>query len=242
MPLTTEILPLRCGTIRAPANALELDAPGEVVLPVYAYLITHPSKRSVVFDAGLARTDHGRIVGKTFHNELPEGHDVAARLNAAGVDPGRVEGIVLSHSHYDHMGGASLIPNARILIHRQEELRSLDTGHDLVRTEDSHDLFGDGSVEVFATPGHTCGHQSLRVRREGGSDVLAGDACYYCHSLDRDDADQPYAFDKDQYVATKRRLMAMRAAGDFIIPGHDESFLDRIPKGSAVRVSALSHL
>lgn len=240
MGKTTEILPLRCGTIRAPANALEVGGPGDLTLPVYAYLITHASGRMMLFDAGLARSDHGQTIAQVFQNDLPEGHDVAARLIAAGVDPARVEGVVASHSHYDHIGGVALVPNARIFIHRQEELRNLDTGHDLVRTEDSLDLFGDGSVEVFATPGHTCGHQSLRVRREGGSDVLAGDACYFCRSLDRDDVDQPYVFDKVQYVETKRRLAQMRADGDFVVPGHDETFLENIPHGSAIRVGALS--
>jgi len=239
---TTEVLPLRCGTIRVPAHFLETNSAGDLVLPVYAYLITHPSGRSALFDAGLARSDDGRTLFDAFHNELPEGHDVAARVTAAGVDPARIESLVASHCHYDHVGGAALIPNARILIHRQEELRNLDSGHDLVRTDDSHDLFGDGSVEVFATPGHTCGHQSLRVRRQGGSDVLAGDACYFCRSLDRDEVDQPHPFDGAQYLATKRRLVQMRAEGDFVVPGHDESFLDNIPKDSAVRVSALSRL
>ncbi len=242
MGSTTEILPLRCGTIRAPANALELDGPGDLVLPVYAYLITHPTGRMMLYDAGLALTDDGRTVSKVFRNELPEGHDVAARLVAAGVDPARIEGVVASHSHYDHVGGVSLVPNAHIFIHQREELRDLDAGHDLVRTNERLDLFGDGSVEVFATPGHTSGHQSLRVWREGGADVLTGDACYFCRSLDRDDADQPYAFDKVQYLETKRRLVQMRANGDFIIPGHDEGFLDNIPTGSAVQVSALSRL
>lgn len=242
MGSTTEILPLRCGTIRAPANALEVDGPGDLVLPVYAYLITHPSGRMMLYDAGLALTDHGRTVSKVFHSELPEGHDIAARLVAAGVDPARIEGVVASHSHYDHVGGTPLIPNAKIFIHQHEELRDLDAGHDLVRTDERLDLFGDGSVEVFATPGHTSGHQSLRVWREGGADVLAGDACYFCRSLDRHDVDQPYAFDKVQYLETKRRLARMRANGDFIIPGHDEGFLDNIPTGSAVRVNALSRL
>ncbi len=89
--------------------------------------------------------------------------------------------------------------------------------------------------------GHTAGHQSLRVRRFGGGhDVLTGDACYFCRALDRADADQPHAFDKDAYVASKRRFMEMRAAGDFIVPGHDPAFLDAIPAGSSVRPRAVS--
>jgi len=240
--VSTEILPLRCGTIRAPARYLERGVEGDLTLPVYAFLVTHASGRAALFDAGLALADHGQTLFEVFQNDLPAGHDVAARVAASGTDPTRIEAVVLSHTHYDHVGGVPLIPNARLLVHRQEELRSLDSGHDIVLTEDSHDLFGDGSVEVFATPGHTCGHQSLRVFREGGCDVLAGDACYFCRSLDRDEVDQPQPFDKAQYLATKRRLARMRADGDFIIPGHDEAFLDNVPRGSAVRVGPASRL
>lgn len=242
MRKTTQILPLRCGTIRAPAKSLESGASGELTLPVYVFLITHPSGRMALFDAGLAKADDGVTLFEVYRNALPEGHDVAARVAAAGSDPARIESLVLSHTHYDHVGGADLIPNARVLLHRQEELRTLESRHDIVRTDDSFDLFGDGSAEVFATPGHSCGHQSLRVFREGGADVLAGDACYFCRSLDRDEVDQPYPFDKAQYLETKRRLMRMRADGDFVIPGHDEAFLDAIPPGSAVRPTALSRL
>lgn len=242
MSQTTEILPLRCGTLRAPGKMLERGAQGDFTLPVYAFLITHTSGRAVVFDAGLAPSDHDQVLFDAFHNTLPPGHDVAARVAAAGVEPGRIEALVISHSHYDHVGGAHLLPNARVILHRREELRTLDAGRDLLLVDETHDVFGDGSVEVFATPGHTCGHQSVRVFREGGADILAGDACYFCRSLDHDEVDQPFPFDKAQYVATKRRLAAMRAQGDFVIPGHDESFLDQIPPGSAVRASVLSRL
>jgi glyoxylase-like metal-dependent hydrolase (beta-lactamase superfamily II) len=238
---TVEVLPLRCGTIRAPAKFLETGAEGEAVLPVYAYLIRHPDRGAALFDAGLAPEHDGQTLFEAFRNELPTGHDVASRVAAAGEDPNRIEALVLSHTHYDHLGGADLIPNARILLHRKEDPRELG-GRDLLRTDDVHDLFGDGSVEVFATPGHTCGHQSLRVWREGGSDVLAGDACYYCRSLDREDADQPHPFDAAQYVATKRRLALMRAQGAFVVPGHDERFLDQRPAASAIRITDLSRL
>ena len=242
MRRTTDILPLRCGTLRAPGKMLERGAQGDFTLPVYAFLIIHTSGRAAVFDAGLAPSDHGQVSFEAFHNELPAGHDVAARVAAAGIEPGRVEALVLSHTHYDHVGGAPLLPNARVIVHRREELRTLDAARDLLLVDETHDVFGDGSVQVFATPGHTCGHQSLRVFREGGADVLAGDACYFCRSLDHEEVDQPFPFDKAQYVATKRRLAAMRAQGDFVIPGHDEAFLEQIPPGSAVRASALSRL
>ena len=177
-----------------------------------------------------------------FANTLPAGQDVASRLEQLEIGQGGLGGVILSHAHYDHAGGLPLIGDAPVFAHRDEDLSAVDAARDVRRITDGFDVFGDGSVEVFATPGHTNGHQSLRVRRFGGYDVLTGDACYFCRSLAREDADQPHAFDKERYVATKRRLADMQARGDFIVPGHDDAFLDNIPLGSALRVSRASRL
>lgn len=243
------IQPLRCGVIEAPAHLVEAGGDGPAVLPVYAFLITHPAGGQVLYDTGMHPDDHGRVVSEHYRFRVPPEATIAAQLAAHGVDPAALRVVVLSHIHSDHGGGMALLPNARILVNRHEEAaaraaggsyRYVDHGHDKQLIDGDHDLFGDGSVEILATPGHTCGHQSLRVRRFGCFDVLAGDACYFCRSLARDDADQPSADDPALYLATKRRLMAMQAGGDFIVPGHDDAFLTRIPSDSAVAGLAFS--
>jgi glyoxylase-like metal-dependent hydrolase (beta-lactamase superfamily II) len=238
-----EIIPLRCGTIRAPAELFEVDGVGESTAPVYAFLITHPTKPPVLFDTGLHPDFHEKLYLDLFANSVPAGQDIGSRLEQSGVVPNGLGGVILSHGHYDHAGGLPLIGDVPVFVHRDEDLSAVEAGRDIRRTGDVHDVFGDGSVELFATPGHTRGHQSLRVRRFGGGhDVLAGDACYFCRSLGRTDADQPHAFDKPLFVESKKRLAAMQAAGDFVIPGHDEAFLDQIPEGSSVRINALSRV
>ncbi len=242
MAATPEIIPMRCGTIRGPVDSFETGSTGDSVLPVYAYLITHPTAAPVLFDTGLHPDKDGRVQAKVLHNEAPAGQDVVSRLRTLGVAPRELHAVVLSHAHYDHAGGLPLLGDAPTLIHRDEDASRIELSSSSRRTGETLDIFGDGSVEVFATPGHSPGHQSLRVRRFGGYDVLAGDSCYFCRSLDRTDADQPHAFDKPVYQASKRRLAAMRDQGDFVIPGHDEGFLDQIPEHSAVRPHAVSRL
>ncbi len=235
-----EIQPLRCGSIEAPAHLMEAGGEGMLDFPVWAFLITHPSRGRALFDVGMHPRHDGRLRFEHYRFHVPAGHDIASQLEAHGVAPGEVPTVVLSHIHSDHVGGMALVPNARIVLNRAEEEAArgtpnysfVDHGHDKLLIDGDHDLFGDGSVEVLATPGHTCGHQSLRVRRFDRADVLAGDACYFCRSLARDDFDQPSADIPELYVATKRRLQAMQAAGDFVVPGHDEAVLAAVPADS----------
>lgn len=240
------IHPLECGTITAPADVFQLGLTGDRTVPVMAFLIVHPTRGMAVFDTGLRPDMDDRLLFGAYACSLPEGHDLASRLRALDVDPDRVERLVASHSHFDHLGAADLLPNADLYIHAAELARSLadhprahgrvalEMGHRRVLTGDSHDLFGDGSCELFHTPGHTCGHQSLRVKRAGGHDVLAGDACYFCETLEPLGV-QPRPEDREVYLATLTRLRAMARDGDFVVPGHDLAFLENPPPMSAIR-------
>lgn len=86
--------------------------------------------------------------------------------------------------------------------------------------EGEHDLYGDGSVVLLPTPGHTPGHQSLRLRLEGEELVLCADACYFADWMDSEET-PPYGFDKHQELASLRKLRSLRDAGSRLIFGHD---------------------
>ena len=125
---------------------------------------------------------------------------VDAQLQANSQDPDRVDFVVVSHLHFDHVGGLSMVPNATVVVQRKEwggrhgraqdaetlhERKDYDLGHPLRLIDGEHDLFGDDAVVCIPTPGHTVGHQSLRVRLSTGQQVvLASDCCYFSRTLD----------------------------------------------------------
>lgn len=236
-----EILPLECGATRGPVHLLEQGRDGIVDLPAYAFLIRHPTGGDVVFDAGLPPSMHGGKLAGLFDIDVPAGQGLDEQLARHDVDAARIGRVVLSHAHVDHCAGVELLPNAEIWIARREyeamrdQVPALNLGHKRRLVDGDHDLFGDGSVEIIATPGHSCGHQSLRVRQGDAHDVLAGDACYFCGSLSDPDSRQPHAHDHEAYRASLERLRDMQRRGAFVVPGHDPAFFDRIPAGSALR-------
>ena len=92
-------------------------------------------------------------------------------------------------------------------------------------------MFGDGSVVCLPTHGHTRGHQSLKVRTEGGDVVLAADACYFCQTL-RERRLPRFAYDKDQMLASLDSLEALEKSGARIFFGHDPEFWQTVPQAT----------
>ena len=116
-----------------------------------------------------------------------------AQLEAIGVRPEQITHVAFSHTHGDHVGNANLFTAATLYIQQAEydaafgpeaatkwnfEVSSYDKlrASRTVKLNGDHDVFGDGSVILVATPGHTPGHQSLLVRLpKRGPVILSGD-------------------------------------------------------------------
>lgn len=238
-----------CGWLTLPAALLLEGEAGSLTVPVPAYLIRHP-KGSALFDTGLhtdTQTDADRRLGRLapFHRvHFAAGEEISSRLAALDVAPGRIDYVVNSHLHFDHCGGNEQIPNATLIVQRSEweaahdadlvekvfyASHDYDHGHRLHTVDGEHDLFGDGSVVCIPTPGHTPGHQSLRVRIGGEDVVLAGDACYLRRTLE--ELHLPaVCFDREQMLASLRRLRALRDGGTRIVTGHDPELWATIPQ------------
>lgn len=152
------------------------------------------------------------------------------------IDVESVSKIILTHLHFDHAGALSLFPESTPIIvqraewdagqHSQAIARNIfvpkdyaGTDRPVVLIDGDHDLFGDGSIELLPTPGHTPGHQSVRV----GDVVIGGDVVLYASSLN----DRKFGAlidDPDAQLKSADRLRALREKGLQIQPGHDPEF------------------
>ncbi len=230
------VRPLECGWLTADAGTLIQGQQGPMRIPVAAFLIEHPDGIAV-FDTGmhpeLVQTkERMRSTAELFEVEQSEAWTLTGQLAAAGVAPEDVAIAVVSHLHFDHCGGLGQVPDARLVVQSDEWTAAsdegmidfgvynpgdFDLGHDRQLLDGEHDLFGDGSVRLLPTPGHTAGHQSMLIE---GRLLLVGDACYCRLALDLD-APPPFAADEVRQRAGFSWLRQQEAAGIDLVFSHD---------------------
>ena len=248
-----KVFALTCGHLTGDLGHLMEGGEGRVRVPIPAYLIEHP-KGTAVFDTGMhpdCQHDPAARVGPRmtglFEFDYHPGEEISTRLEALDRDPVKIDLVINSHFHFDHVGGNALIPNATMLVQRREwdagmdpemsakrgfNPRDFDLGHKLRLVDGEHDVFGDGSVVCLPTHGHTPGHQSLKLRLMGGDVVLAADSCYFCQTL-RERRLPRYVYDREAMLASLDRLAALEQGGARIFFGHDPEFWQTVPQAPA---------
>lgn len=168
-----------------------------VALSCNAYLIRRAG-RWLMWDTGIddavAEQPGGRVIAHGITGIVTR--TIRAQLADVGIAAADVGTVLLSHAHFDHIGNAALFPHATWYMARHEHdamfgPRYQEYGYapSLYRclratqvqlTDGDLDLFGDGSVRIISTPGHTPGHCSLLVRLAGtGPVLLSGDVAHY---------------------------------------------------------------
>lgn len=199
----------QCGTLKCKLQAIKMNTGlGEdYEIPVPWYLITHPDG-NVVIDGGNAPAVvadppayWGEVLTAAYWPEMTADEAVVPQLEKAGFDPADVRWIVQSHLHIDHTGAVASVahfPNAEVLVTRKEyeyahnpdwfstnSYVEADFNDERIKWvlledhEDGYDLFGDGTLRCWYSPGHSPGHQSFTVKLpETGSHLLAVDAAY----------------------------------------------------------------
>jgi N-acyl homoserine lactone hydrolase len=143
---------------------------------------------------------------------------LAAQLQELGVKPDDIKFVGISHTHPDHAGNVELFPKSMLMVQKAEyEWPDAKGGprfapeHPVTKLEGDRDVFGDGSVTIISTPGHTPGHQSLLVKLpKTGAVLLTGDAVHFKANWDGrvvPDAN----FDKEKTAASMTRMADLLA-------------------------------
>jgi glyoxylase-like metal-dependent hydrolase (beta-lactamase superfamily II) len=138
---------------------------------------------------------------------------LASQLDQLSVKPDDIKYVAISHTHPDHIGNIELFPRTMLLVQKAEYewpgpggAPRFKAEHPVTKLEGDHDVFGDGSVTILATPGHTPGHESLLVKLpKTGALVLSGDAAHFKANWDNRRVPS-INFDKEKTVASMQRI------------------------------------
>lgn len=176
----------------------------KIWVPVSSYLIEHP-KGLVLVDTGwheeirLNQKKHlGRLAYSMFRGDLPEGDSIAEKLHSLGIKSEDLDFVILTHLHSDHVSGLKHVQDAKRILTSEIEWKAahrrmgyiksmwqgvaIETFHftDIPHgpTHQGCDLFGDGSLYLVHTPGHSDGMVAVLVKMQKGWLVLASDVGY----------------------------------------------------------------
>lgn len=231
-----------------------------VELPLQAFLIEHRDGL-VLFDTGIdpsIQSDRSYIkqaigrflLPRIFRFHLKASDRIDHALASAGVAPSDIQTAIISHLHFDHVGGIAQLPQADLLVSAREwailsashperewilrehiEIPAAKWRQITFQPSDDplfdgfdgiHDVAGDGTLILLPTPGHTVGSMSMLIRQEGWDPIiLVGDLTYEAELLGRDIV--PGTGDRDTLLASfaKVRRLKQRLPDLTIVASHD---------------------
>jgi glyoxylase-like metal-dependent hydrolase (beta-lactamase superfamily II) len=130
--MSLSLYALTCGHLEGEFGRFMEGGEGNITVPIPVFLIEHPKGRAL-FDTGLhpdcqydAAGRLGERMTNLFKISCRPGEEVSARLEAIDRDPARIDLVINSHFHFDHVGGNALIPNATMLVQHREWDASMD--------------------------------------------------------------------------------------------------------------------
>ena len=175
---------------------------------------------------------------------------LASQLAEIGVAPIQITHLAFSHTHGDHVGNANLFTAATLYIQEPEydaafgpnaaKFNFVASNYDklranpVVKLKGDHDVFGDGSVRIISTPGHTPGHQSLLVRLpRTGPVLLSGDVTHFEDNWVNRRV-PGFNFNRDESLKSMEKVSALLAStGAQLWINHDKAHSARIPRSPA---------
>ncbi len=183
---------------KALQDPLDDEVGTKIYEPWTCYVVDHP-QGPVLFDTGITSeilTDPKGVLGPwgdMFELHMTEADTILALLATIGLEPASIPKVVMSHLHHDHAAALPLFRHAEIYV-QEEELRfahnppvyqanayvpaQFEGDYRWNLLDGERDLFGDGRIVLFPTPGHTPGHQSARIALDNQVVLILFDATY----------------------------------------------------------------
>jgi N-acyl homoserine lactone hydrolase len=192
----------------------------------------------------------GAIPARFTRPHVEPGRDLPAQLRERGIEARELPMVVMTHLHLDHASGISAFPNSTFVVSAPEwhgattdprpllrsyrpaqydyvfDYRTLSYEGERIASYSTFgrtfDLFGDGSVRLAFTPGHSAGHQSVIARLRDRDLVIAGDAIFTLGQLG-DAPEPPRPLDRHTWRRSRQELalFARQYPQAVIVPGHD---------------------
>lgn len=182
--------------------------------------------------------------------EMTRDDMVSAQIDALGYDLADVEYVVLSHLHVDHAGDVTGFPDAEFIVQQAEleycfwpadpiqrgfyllgDFGRLRTGdYDVTVIDGGFDVFGDGTIELIPTPGHTPGHQSLKFELDSKTVILGADIAHHMSGYEAELV-APFNWDTEASIASIRRIKNLARQTDAeVYITHDADRLADLPE------------
>ncbi len=230
------------------------------MLPLNAYLIDHPEGRFLVDVGETVHTVEGiaaagrmtaRIIASKSQLEVSHTDEVANQLRSSEIDPASIGTIVVSHLHFDHVGGLASFPGANVAIDRAEfeqqrrrpmgalthlwpsnlEPQLLDHVPEPEIGLPATPLTAAGDLLAIGTPGHSYGHQSVLLRTPDLDFIFGGDMVFDEGQLLRGGI-PGISYDVAAVRESRRRVLGYLSNRPTVyLPAHDPDAADRLQRG-----------
>ena len=233
---------LDCGTSQAPVDV------GARFTDTYAY---NGVKLQFVFSCYLIKHGDDYMMWDTGHamsaGAVAPKVSVVDQLAQLKVTPDQVKFVGISHYHADHTGQVGSFPKATLLIGKRDWdvltgstpnpaanpapfANWISGGGKLEALPLDKDVFGDGTVVVLSTPGHTPGHHSVLVRlKDMGAVLLSGDAVHFRENYDSDGVPS-FNTDRSETLASIDRIKKIAAnLKATVVIQHDARDVGKLP-------------
>ena len=241
-----------CGVLTpADAKSFGFDKVSELRMSVPCFLVAHP-KGTMMWDVGVSPDSDFKADGAPIkQGMITVTKPLKPQLEAIGYEPADIKYIAFSHYHIDHTANANMFAGSTWLVSQPERdimfsdkpapvradknyMALKDSKTTILSSTADYDVFGDGTVIIKQTPGHTPGHQVLFLKLpKTGPVLIAGDLYHYNEERNTDHVPS-FEYNKEQSLASRAKVEEfLKTSGAQLWIEHDFAANAKLKKSPA---------